>query len=75
MPPNSDEATKPKKGLLKYLRWRDLIVVVLGITLGLSINTYYAHRLKALTSLTDYQKWQARPKLDHPRSACAFPNE
>ena len=66
MPPNLDGATKPKKGLVRYLRWRDLLVVVLGVMLGLSINTYYAHRLKALTSLTDYQKWQARPKLDHP---------
>jgi YD repeat-containing protein len=65
MPPNLDEATKPQKGLLRYLRWRDLIVVVLGVTLGLSIITHYA--LKALTSLTDYQKWQARPQLS-PRT-------
>ena len=66
MPPNLDEATKPKKGLLRYLRWRDLAVVALGVKRGLCVNSYYARRLKALTSLTDYQKWQARPKLDGP---------
>ncbi len=64
MPSDLDEATKPQKGLLRYLRWRDLIVVVLGVTFGLSINTYYAHhRFKSPTSLTDYQKWRARPRL------------
>src|SRR5260370_3928398 len=28
------------------------------------MNANHTHRLKALTSLTDYQKWQARPKLN-----------
>jgi YD repeat-containing protein len=67
MPPNLHEATKPKKGLLRYLRWRDLAVVALGVAIGLCINTYYARRLKSLKSLTDYQKWQARPQL-RPRT-------
>jgi YD repeat-containing protein len=63
MPPNLDEV-KPQKGLLRYLRWRDLIVVVIGVTIGLSINNYYSrHRFTPPSSLTDYQKWQARPRL------------
>ena len=46
---------KPKKNILRYLRWRDLIVVLLGLTLGWWINHSYSFR-----GPTDYQKWQAR---------------
>jgi YD repeat-containing protein len=56
-----DKQTNPKGRLLRYLRWRDLIVAVLGVALGLWINTHY------FKLPTDYQKWQARPKLD-PRA-------
>lgn len=66
-------AKKRKNGFFRYLRWRDLLVVALGVTLGLSINTYYAHRLKALTSLTDYQKWRARPKLRERAASMSQP--
>ena len=57
------ESKKPKKSLLRYLRSRDLIVVVLGVVLAISINSHFIYRLEHLKSLTDYQKWQARPKL------------
>src|SRR5713101_8469210 len=60
MPPSFDEATKSKKGLLRYLRWRDLIVVALGVALGLWVNAQYFK----FKEPTDYQKWQARPRLD-----------
>jgi len=70
MPPNLDEATKPKKGLLRYLRWRDLIVVALGVALGLWVNG----RFFRFKEPTDYQKWQIRPKLDPGASAISQQN-
>ncbi len=60
MPPNLDQATKSKKGLLRHLRWRDLIVIALGVALGFWINAQYFK----FKEPTDYQKWQARPTLD-----------
>ena len=65
MPPSFDEATKSKKGLLRYLRWRDLIVVALGVALGLWVNAQYFK----FKEPTDYQKWQARPRLDEQLAA------
>ena len=53
-----ETASKPKKNLLRYLRWRDLIVVLMGLALGWWINHRYSFHQP-----TDYQKWQARPQL------------
>jgi YD repeat-containing protein len=53
-------SAKPKKSLLRYLRLRDLIVIVVGLALGSWINHGYFFR-----EPTDYEKWLARPKLDH----------
>jgi YD repeat-containing protein len=70
MPPNLDQATKSKKGLLRYLRWRDLIVIALGVALGFWINAQYFK----FKEPTDYQKWQARPKLDSEASVLSKQN-
>ena len=48
---------KPKKSFLRYLRWRDLIVVLAGLALGWWVSHHLFHEP------TDYQKWQARPQL------------
>jgi hypothetical protein len=58
-----DGAKSQKKVLFRQFRWRDVIVISLGIVLGWSIHIYRARQLKPFTSLTDYQKWQARPQL------------
>jgi YD repeat-containing protein len=52
-----ETSPKPKKSLLRFLRWRDLIVVVLGVALGSWINRH------SFFEPTDYQKWQKRPQL------------
>jgi YD repeat-containing protein len=49
---------KPKKNVLRYLRWRDLIVVLVGLALG-----WWANHRYSFHEPTDYQKWQARPQL------------
>lgn len=53
-----DTPSQAKKSVLRYLRWRDLIVVLVGLALGFWINHGYSFR-----EPTDYQKWQARPQL------------
>jgi YD repeat-containing protein len=50
-------SSRPRKSLSRFLRWRDLAVVVLGIALGFWINRH------SLREPTDYQKWQARAQL------------
>jgi YD repeat-containing protein len=52
--------SKPKTSLLRYLRWRDLIAVLLGLALGWGINHGYSFH-----EPSDYQKWQTRQEL-HP---------
>jgi len=52
MMPNS------KTGLLRFLRWRDLVVVVIGLGLGTLVKLHYTPR-----DPSDYEKWQVRPQV------------
>jgi YD repeat-containing protein len=47
-----------KKSVFRFLRWRDLVVVMAGIGVGLWLNHHFTPY-----NPTDYQKWQARPQL------------
>ena len=46
------------KSVFRFLRWRDLVVVMAGIGVGLWLNHHFTPY-----NPTDYQKWQARPQL------------
>jgi YD repeat-containing protein len=59
-----DPVSQPKKSIFRYLRWREFVFIAAGIALG----TWLDHYLISLRP-TDYQKWQARPKLSLPEKA------
>lgn len=56
-----DSVNRSKKSIFRFLRWRDLIVVIAGLALGWWINHDYSW-----TGPNDYQKWRARPQLSAP---------
>jgi len=58
-PEKVDETKEAPKTFLLHLKWRDLVVVVIGLALGLWLNAHYFK----FKEPSDYQKWVARPKL------------
>jgi YD repeat-containing protein len=59
--------SQAKKSIFRFLRWREFIFIAAGIALG----TWLDHYLISLRP-TDYQKWQARPKLSFPEKARGY---
>jgi YD repeat-containing protein len=59
-----DTSNRSKKSVFRFLRWRDLIVVVAGLAIGSWMNHRYA-----VQGPTDYQKWLVRPQLSSPEKA------
>ena len=53
-----DSGHRAKKSVFRFLRWRDLAVVIVGVSVGLWLNHHFTPY-----NPTDYQKWQARPQL------------
>ena len=61
-----DTVNLPQKNILRYLRWRDLIVVIAGLALGYWISHGFSFHTP-----TDYEKWRVRPQLppiERPRT-------
>jgi YD repeat-containing protein len=57
-PSTADSGERAKKSVFRFLRWRDLVVVAVGVGVGLWLNHHFTPY-----NPTDYQKWQARPQL------------
>jgi YD repeat-containing protein len=53
-----ESVNRAKKSVFRFLRWRDLVVVMAGIGVGLWLNHHFTPY-----NPPDYQKWQARPPL------------
>jgi YD repeat-containing protein len=50
--------------VFRFLRWRDLIVVIVGLAIGSWMNHRYA-----IQGPSDYQKWLVRPQLSSQSKA------